>query len=176
MGDDVLIRCPERMKIGNGANIGDNCFIDAAGGFQMGNYSGMGQYTVVLTTDHQPNGESIPFDDTRIVKPVIIEDYVWIGRNVSILPGVMIGEGAIIGLGTVVRQDVPSCAIVIGNPARVVGYRDKEHFLALKNSGANRPPGLGRRRFFVPAKMKDKYYELLKEVGYNVDAGKEYFE
>ena len=172
IGDDVLIRSPEKMKIGDGANIADNCFIDAAGGFQMGNYSGMGQFGVVLTTDHQPDGESIPFDDTRIVKPVIIEDYVWIGRNVSILSGITIGEGAIIGLGAVVRRDVPPCAIVMGNPARVVGHRDKEHFCSLKNSGGTRPPGLGRRRFWIPAEMKHKYYEFLKEIGYDVDSEK----
>ena len=176
IGDDVIIRSPEKMKIGNGANISDNCFIDASGGFQMGNYSGMGRYTVILTMDHQPNGESIPFDDTRIVKPVVIEDYVWIGSNVSILPGVTIGEGAILGLGSVVRRDVSPCAVVIGNPARVVGYRDKEYFYNLKKSNATRCPGLSRRRFWIPAEMKHKYYELLKEVGYDVDTPSGYVE
>lgn len=164
---DVVIRSPDKMKIGNGVHIADHCFIDAAGGFQIGNYSGMGKNTVVLTTDHQAEGESIPFDDTRIVKPVVIGDCVWVGQNVSVLPGVTIGDGAIIGLGTVVRQDIPPCAIVIGNPARVVGYRDKEHFYTLLRSGAARPPGVGRRRYCVPVQMRRKYYKLLKEVGYS---------
>lgn len=52
--------------------------------------------------------------------PVTIEDKVWIGFNASILKGVTVGEGAIIGAGSVVTKDVPPFTVVAGNPARVV--------------------------------------------------------
>lgn len=55
--------------------------------------------------------------------PVLIEDDVWIGANVIILPGVKISKGSIIGAGSVVTKNVPEYAIVGGNPARVIKYR-----------------------------------------------------
>ncbi len=176
IGEGVVIRFPERMKIGDGVYIAEDCSIDATGGFQIGNSSGLAQNTTVLTIDHQAGEESVPFGNTRTVKPVVIEDCVWVGKNVSILPGVTIGEGAIIGLGAVVRQNVPPCAIVMGNTARIVGYRDKEHYFARKNSGALRPVSLRCTRLWIPPEMKQKYHGLLKEIGYDVDTGREYFE
>lgn len=53
-------------------------------------------------------------------KPIIIKDDVWIGMNVIILKGVTIGEGAIVGAGSVVTKDVPAWTVVAGNPAKVV--------------------------------------------------------
>ena len=56
-----------------------------------------------------------------VCRPVRIEDDVWIGFNASILKGVTIGKGAVVGASTVVTHDVPSYAVVVGNPARKVG-------------------------------------------------------
>ena len=53
-------------------------------------------------------------------KPVIIYDNVWIGGNVTILPGVKINQGAIIGAGSVVTEDIPPYVIAVGNPCRVI--------------------------------------------------------
>ena len=58
--------------------------------------------------------------------PVNIGNDVWIGARVTILPGVKIGNGAIIGAGSVVTKDVPDFAIVGGNPARVIKYRNSK--------------------------------------------------
>jgi len=54
---------------------------------------------------------------------VTIEDDVWLGANVFVMPGVTIGKGAIVSAGSVVNKSVPSYAIVVGNPARVIGWR-----------------------------------------------------
>ena len=51
-------------------------------------------------------------------------DDVWIGTNSVVLPGVTIGKGAVIGAGTVVTKDIPEYAIAVGNPARVIKYRE----------------------------------------------------
>ena len=56
-------------------------------------------------------------------KTIVISDDVWIGGHVIILPGVHIGNGAIVGAGAVVTKDVPQYAIVGGNPAKVIKYR-----------------------------------------------------
>ena len=62
---------------------------------------------------------------------VHIMDYVWIGRRAIVLPGVIIGKGAIVGAGTVVSKNVPDYAVVVGNPAIVVKYRNLEKFESL---------------------------------------------
>ena len=61
---------------------------------------------------------AIPYDETFKYKDVVIGDFVWIGSNVTILPGTTIGEGAIIQAGAVVHGEIPPCAIVGGNPAK----------------------------------------------------------
>ncbi len=125
--ENVDIAAPDRMYIGDGVFIGPECMISAIGGIYLGNYSGIGARSVVFSMEHRHYGaESIPFDDVRMVKPVWIEDYVWIGINASILPGVRIGEGAIVGLGSVVTKDVPPRTIVAGNPARILRKIEEE--------------------------------------------------
>ena len=57
------------------------------------------------------------------IRPICIEDDVWIGDNVIILPGVHVGQGAILGAGSVIREDVPPYAVMVGNPAFVMRYR-----------------------------------------------------
>src|SRR5574340_497761 len=127
IGPGVFISSPQRMIVGDGTWVGGDCAIDATGGLKIGRYCAVASRTTILTVDHQFRGaESIPWGQTRALGPVVIEDYAWVGMNAAILPGVTIGEGAIIGLGAVVAKDVPPRAIVVGNPARVVGYREEE--------------------------------------------------
>lgn len=87
---------------------------------------------MIITSNHNYEGNAIPYDDMDLVKDVKIEDFVWLGNRVMVLPGVTIGEGAIVQAGAVVVKDVPYCAIVGGNPAQVFKYRDKERFERLK--------------------------------------------
>jgi maltose O-acetyltransferase len=68
---------------------------------------------------------------------VIIGRNVWIGMNVNIIPGVTIGDGAIIGLATVVTNDVPARASVGGQAFRILGYRDEKEYEALDAAGAH---------------------------------------
>ena len=62
------------------------------------------------------------------MRPVSIGDCVWIGANVTIAPGAKIGDGVIISSGAVVFGEIPSCAIIRGNPAVIIGYRDRAVF------------------------------------------------
>ena len=99
---------------------------------EIGRYFHSGGGGMIITSNHNYEGDAIPYDGTDLVKDVTIEDFVWLGNRVMILPGVTIGEGAIVQAGAVVVKDVPSCAIVGGNPAQVFKYRDREHFERLK--------------------------------------------
>ncbi|MDT8904340.1 maltose O-acetyltransferase [Pseudomonas sp. NFACC09-4] len=96
-------------------------------------HSGLG--LKILTQSHNYRGESIPYDKTVIVKDVVIGDNVWFGMDVMVLPGVRIGEGVIIQAGSVVSKSIPDLAIAGGNPAEVIRFRDKDHYLKMKQDG-----------------------------------------
>ena len=87
---------------------------------------------MISHTHDYDSGDAIPYDDTYIEKPILIEDNVWVGSRVIVLGGVKIGEGAIIQAGSVVVSDIPACGIAGGNPARVCKWRDRDHYEALK--------------------------------------------
>lgn len=59
-------------------------------------------------------------------RPVVIEDYVWLGTGCIVLPGVRIGRGSVVGAGSVVTHDIPSMCVAVGNPAKVVRQFDKQ--------------------------------------------------
>ena len=71
--------------------------------------------------------------EIEIDNKVVIDDYVWIGRRAIILPGVKIGKGVVIGAGALVSKDIPDFGIAVGNPAKVVKYRDSKKFNELYN-------------------------------------------
>jgi len=89
----------------------------------------------IITENHNYEGTMLPYDNTFIVKNVKIGDCVWFGDQVLVVGNVNIGEGAIVAAGSVVCKDVPPLAIVGGNPARVIKYRNKEHYQKLKSKG-----------------------------------------
>ena len=62
-----------------------------------------------------------------------VKDFVWFGANVTLVPGVTIGEGVVVGSGSVVTKNIPDYAVIGGNPAKVIKYRDKDTFEKLKN-------------------------------------------
>jgi chloramphenicol O-acetyltransferase type B len=112
----------------NGMNI------KGKGNCKIGAYFHSGQQCLIITSIHNYDfGKAIPYDETEITKDVIIEDFVWLGSRVTILPGVKIGEGAIIQAGSVVVKDIPKYAIAGGSPAVVFKYRDIDHFVKMKN-------------------------------------------
>ncbi|HEY0186966.1 MAG TPA: sugar O-acetyltransferase [Cellulomonas sp.] len=76
--------------------------------------------TVTLTTTGHPVHPDRRVDLARFSEPIVIEDKVWIGSNVTVLPGVRIGYGSVIGAGSVVSRDVPPMVVAVGVPCRVL--------------------------------------------------------
>lgn len=114
------------IMIGDNSGLGTNCRI--TGKCIIGKYVMMGPNVSIYTRNHAHNRIDIPMckQGNEEEKPVIIENDVWIGANAIILPGIKIGEGVIVGAGAVVTHDVPPFAIVGGNPAKIISYRNKE--------------------------------------------------
>jgi maltose O-acetyltransferase len=173
----VGIAAPERLYLGDNVGLSQKCYINAVGGCQIGRGSQIGAETVILTTEHQyTGGESLPYDRVRLVKPVFIEEYVWVGNRVSIAPGVRIGQGAIVGMGAVVFEDVPPLAIVIGNPAKVLTYRSQQDFDRLKAAGEDIDPFKEVPLLKVAPFTRRKYKNELKTFGFDVSNGQEFFQ
>jgi len=129
------ITSPETMHVGKNTHINRHAFIRAEGGLVIGDNVHIARHLIIYTINHNYKGEAIPYDHTMIKEPVKIDDNVWIGIRVTIVPGVHIGEGAIIGAGSVVAKDVPPLAIVGGAPAKILGYRDQAHYKKLVQLG-----------------------------------------
>lgn len=124
----------KKVKVGNFCNF-NGMRVVGTGSVLIGNYFHSGIECMIITSNHNYEGEMIPYDDTNIDKEVIIEDCVWFGNRVIVTGNVKIGEGAIVAAGSVVCRDVPPLAIVGGNPAQVIKYRNKEHYYKLKSEG-----------------------------------------
>ena len=113
------------VTIGNNSGIGSNSII---GRFTtIGDDVMMGPDCIIYTRNHNFDRIDIPMNKQGMqdFKPVVIGNDVWIGARVTILPGVHIGDGSIIGAGAIVTKDVPQYSIVGGNPAKIIKYRFK---------------------------------------------------
>ena len=118
--------------------IGDHCNFNGmrvmgGGTVTFGDYFHSGVECMIISQNHNYEGEMIPYDEKVVYKNVEIGECVWFGSRVTVTGGVKIGEGAIIAAGSLVCKDVPPLAIVGGNPATVIKYRNKEHYYKLKN-------------------------------------------
>lgn len=118
-----LAKIHKSLIIGNNSGIGYKCIIPS--GVIIGNNVMMGPEVIMYTSNHCYKKIEIPMREQGMssIEKIIIEDDVWIGARVIILPGVRICEGSIIGAGAVVTKDVPPYSIVGGVPAKVIKYR-----------------------------------------------------
>lgn len=134
---------PETLRIfppfyadfGKNIHFGENVFVNSCCCFQdqgkitIGDNTLIGHQVVIATINH---GLHPTQRGRHALKPVTIGKDVWIGSGAIILPGVKVGDGAIIGAGSLVNKEVPPGCIVGGNPARIIRHIEMEH-----NSGLN---------------------------------------
>ena len=107
---------PSNIKIGEDTIIGNRVFLDGRAGLTIGNHVAIASEVMVYNSQHDI--DSIDF--SAEYGEVTIEDYVFIGPRVIILPGVKIGKGAIVGAGAVVTKNVEPCTVVAGVPAKEI--------------------------------------------------------
>jgi maltose O-acetyltransferase len=114
------------IVIGDNSGIGVNCHVPAD--ICIGKDVMMGPDVLIIgrNQNHRFDNLVIPMrlQGYQESEPVVIEDDVWLGARVIVLPGITIGTGAVIGAGAIVSRDVPPYAICVGNPARIVRFRN----------------------------------------------------
>ncbi len=96
------------VSIGNNVLLASKIYISDC---SHGSYAG---------DEYDSHPDSIPHDRPLHAKPVVIEDNVWLGEFVSVLPGVTIGRGTIVGANSVVSKDLPPYVIAVGTPAKAI--------------------------------------------------------
>jgi acetyltransferase-like isoleucine patch superfamily enzyme len=115
--DSVYIRAGAEGSV----TVGDRCAMNSFtrlfghGSIQIGDDTQLGPGSLITTTDHDYGAEL----EVRF-RPVVVGKRVWIGANVTVLPGVTIGDRAVIGAGSVVTKDIGAGCVAVGVPARVV--------------------------------------------------------
>lgn len=119
------IRSPQNLVLGKGTIIGDNAILDARSGLTLGQNVNLSSNVSIYTLQH--NHRDPYFACNRNQKSSVeIDDRVWLGSNVIVLPGVHIGEGAVCCAGCVVTKDVEPYSVVAGIPAKKVLERPKD--------------------------------------------------
>lgn len=108
------------IVIGQDTIIGDHCFLDGRAPLKIGSHTAIASQVLIYNSEHNVHDPHF----AAIEEPVEIGDYVFIGARAIILPGVKIGNGAVVAAGAVVTKDVPEKTIVGGVPAREIGKRE----------------------------------------------------
>lgn len=117
----AFIEKPRWISIGDHSLINPRCILDGRGGLTIGNNVDIAMHVYILTLYHDIQAP----DYAAKGAPVVIEDRACIYTRATILPGVRIGEGAVVAAGSVVTHDVDPYTVVAGNPARKIGERNR---------------------------------------------------
>ena len=125
VGEEVFMEPPVHFAYGCNTHIGHHfysnfnlCIVDDCEVY-IGNHCMFGPNVTLTVTGHPVYGE-YRRNGTQFSLPIRIGNDVWIGANAVVLPGVTIGDGAVIGAGSVVTHDVPACTVAYGVPCKVV--------------------------------------------------------
>ncbi|MEU9009416.1 acyltransferase [Streptomyces sp. NPDC048479] len=117
---------PRTLRMGPYAGIGQGTIFLGLGTVSLGPHVTMGPECLFITGDHPvPRAGGNFRDHASVHRDIVVEEDVFLGARVTILPGVTIGRGAAVGAGSVVTKDVPPEAVVAGNPARVIRAREQ---------------------------------------------------
>ncbi|TDC76223.1 sugar O-acetyltransferase [Micromonospora sp. KC606] len=125
VGERTVLLAPFHAGFGSNVHIGDDFFGNVNLTFvddvdiRIGD-GVMIAPSVTLTTTGHPVHPARRIDYARFSEPIVVEDKVWIGSNVVVLPGVRIGYGSVIGAGSVVSRDIPPMVVAVGTPCRVL--------------------------------------------------------
>ena len=144
--DRVYIRAGVEgsVVLDDGAALNSFVQIYGHGGVEIGKSTQIGPGTIITTSGHDYRATDLALDNA----PIAIGERVWIGSNCVILPGVKIGDRAVIGAGAVVTSDIPGNCVAVGVPARVIRHFEE----TAGGSDESSAPGNGNR---MPATKTD---------------------
>ena len=123
VNETLAVIPPFNTDFGKNIHVGENVFINSGckmqdqGGIRIGDDVLIGHNACLLTLNHELDPEN---RQDMYPKPIHIKSRAWLGSNVTVLPGVTIGEGAVVAAGAVVTKDVDANTIVAGVPAKVI--------------------------------------------------------
>lgn len=112
------------LKVGKGSFVGKDTFIQLHAKVSIGDNVAINDSVKILTGSHDINS----YDWNLLTAPISIGNYAWIATNSIILPGITIGEGAVVAAGSVVTKNVDPFTVVGGNPARLLKARNQTNY------------------------------------------------
>lgn len=122
--DHIVWLNADRVELGDGVGFNYGCYVNGFGGLVIGDRTVFGPYTMIHTADHRTDDPGRPIAEQGWVEaPVKIGADCWIGMGVCILPGVHVGDGCVVGAGSVVTKDLEEFGVAVGNPAKVIRSR-----------------------------------------------------
>lgn len=121
LGPNISLAAAEggNLALGTDVSINQGTVLSARQSVVIGDGTRVGDHCSVRDSDHRLDPERPLLDSGFVTKPVVIGANVWIGRQVTIMPGVTIGDGAVIGAHSLVTRDVPPRTVAFGTPARI---------------------------------------------------------
>lgn len=136
--DFVLIIAGPRLVIGDFVHIGSHTSIVGGSDFEIGDFAGLSGGVRIYTGNEDYSGGSltnptVPLEFRQVTRaPVRIARHAIVGANAVVLPGVTIGEGAVVGAGSLVTRDCAPWSVNMGVPAKVIGRRPSETMLRME--------------------------------------------
>jgi maltose O-acetyltransferase len=113
----------DRIELGDGVGFNYGCYVNGYGGLRIGHRTIVGPYVMIHTANHEiAQGQTI-VEQGWVGRSVEIGADCWIGMGVCILPGARLGDGCVVGAGSVVTGELDSGSIAVGNPARTIRRR-----------------------------------------------------
>jgi galactoside O-acetyltransferase len=124
---NLAVNTEANMVIGDHVLINAGGYFSGEGGLYIGDFTLIGPSACLLSAGHEFDNMDAPIQYQRLAYGrVEVGRDVWIGASAVVLPGVSIGDGAVVASGSVVTQSVPTKALVAGNPARLVRFRGEQ--------------------------------------------------
>ena len=130
----ITIQHPHNCRLWRHVAIHDAEW-NAEGGITIGDHVHFGPRVTIPTVSHNYEGQGVPYDETFVLKPAIIEDNVWVGSDVVIAPGTHIDEGCVIAMGTTIAGRILKGSIAGSAKWRTLKTRDMDKYEALKADG-----------------------------------------
>jgi maltose O-acetyltransferase len=123
--DHIVWLNGDRIELGDHVAFNYGCYVNGYGGLRIADGAEFGPYTMIHTANHNMDDPDRPVTQQgwEVVRPMEIGANCWIGMGVCILPAVRIGDGCVVGAGSVVTKDLEPYTIAVGNPARVIKSR-----------------------------------------------------